>query len=248
MSQALTFLGVFLAALPVSAQTVTDAPSLAIMDLIAENGCSISESEASQLFPAARISREMVRKGIAELLGQGALQFQGDRIVLVSGRCNSGADLPSLVPFQEQYISIVRHNGCQFQGAERATLFPRYGMDINLAAELEEGLVDSGIAQVQNDTLTIGPGFCIPDAAFAARTLPELTVDERHLVEILETGYCTLVQSEIEISFPQGGMEPEQAQAAAGSLLASGLAMAVEGGDRIWVSPAVCQPWSERKN
>jgi len=53
-----------------------------------------------------------------------------------------------------------------------------------------------------------------------ALTSPELTADERHLVEIMETGYCTLMQSEIEISFPQDGMEPEVAQAAVKSLSA----------------------------
>ena len=249
MIKALTFLGILLAGLPVGAQTVTDAPSLAVIDLILENGCSVSNEEAAQIFPAAGFTRNQVRGIARDLMQIGLLQEQNGRLVLQDARCNvGGAGLPPLVPFQEQFVSILRHNGCQFQGAELEYLFPRYGMDMNLAAELEEGLVDGGIATVENGVLSIGPEFCIPDEAFAALPQLALTAEEQHLVEILETGSCTLLQSEIEISFPQDSMTPEAAQAAVDSLLASGVAMAVRGGDRIWVSSEKCQPWSERNN
>jgi len=242
-------IGLMSVVMPAAAQTVTDAPSLAVIDLIMENGCSISNEEAAQIFPAAGFTRKQVRAIARDLMTQGILQEQNGRLVLQDERCNiGGAGLPDLVPFQEQFIAILRHNGCQVAGVELETLFPKYGMDANLAAELEEGLVDGGFAELENWTLRVGSDFCIADEAFASLPLLELSAEERHLIEILETGSCTLLQSEIATSFPQDGMTADEAQAAVDSLLASGAAMAVTGGDRIWVSSEKCQPWSERRN
>ncbi len=249
MKGLVSIIGLLSAALPAAAQTVTDAPSLAVMDLILENGCSISNEEAAQIFPAAGFERKQVRAIAKDLMEQGILQEQNRRLVLMDARCNArGAGMPQLLPFQEKFISILRHNGCEVEGVELETLFPAYGMEANLAAELEEGLVDGGIATLNNWTLRIGPDYCIADEAFAPLPQLALSDDEKHLIEILETGSCTLLQSEISISFPQDSMAPEAAQAAVDSLLASGAAMAVSGGDRIWVSSAHCQPWSERNN
>jgi len=241
-------IGVLSAALPAGAQTVSPRAA-ALLDVLIANDCGMSKAEAAAKLPDLGFSRREYRGLIGELNAAGMVTLSRGAAQVVEVLCPAApVAVQPLTSFQEQYISIIRHNGCAVYGDEAETLFPAYGMEADLAYELEAGLVESGIAYVYGEALRIKPEYCIADEAFAATPARALTAEERHLVEVLESGYCTLVQSEIEISFPQDGMEPEVAQAAVKSLLASGLVMAVEGGDRIWAAPAICQPWSEREN
>ncbi len=239
-------LGVLAAALPASAQMVGQRAA-ALLDVIIANNCTLTKAEAVATLPDMGFTRREYRGLMKELAGAGMVTLTDGAATVAEGLCPSPS-AQALLPFQEQYIAILRHNGCQLQTGEAESLFPRLGMEANLAAELEEGLVDSGIAEVDNGALRVGPDYCIADEDFASMPLLELNAEERHLIEVLETGNCTLLQSEISISFPQDGMTPEEAQAAVNSLLASGAALAVRGGGRIWVSPEMCQPWSERNN
>ncbi len=229
----------------------------ALLDVIIENGCTLTRDDAARILPplgygrreTARLSRELTAAGMVVMAGQALVAEDGlCPVAPAMRRPETPAAAPDasapLTGMQERYISILRHNGCRLRTGEAERLFPKYGMDMGLASELEEGLVDGGIAVIADAALQIGPDYCLPDEAFTGN--PALSADAQHLIEILETGSCTLVQSEIAISFPQDGMPPEVAAAAVASLLASGGALAVRGGDRIWLSPALCRPWSER--
>ncbi len=247
MIKALTLGSVLLAAgLPASGQEVSQRAA-ALLDVIVAHGCTMTKAEAATALPDLGFTRGEYRGLMKELVDAGRVTLADGAATVAEGLCPS-AQPQALLPFQEQYIAILRHNGCQLQTGEAESLFPRFGMEANMAAELEEGLVDSGIAGVSGGALKIGPAYCIADDSFPSLPLLELNALERHLVEVLEIGSCTLVQSEIEATFPQDSMQPDEARAAVASLLASGAALAVEGGDRVWLSPEICQPWSERKN
>ncbi len=242
-----------LGAMPASAQAVSQRAA-ALLDVIIANGCAMSKDEAAARLPGLGYARPEYRALLNELKNAGMVMLSPRAATVAGGHCPLAPPPPMapsvgarvLVPAQVQYIAVLRHNGCQLQTGEASSLFPKYGMDAGLASELEEGLVDSGVAIISEGALHIGPAYCIADERFPAA--PDLTAEERHLVEVLETGSCTLLQSQIALSFPQDGMSAAEAQAAVSSLLASGGAMAVQGGDRIWLSPALCEPWSERKD
>ncbi len=234
-----------LTALPASAQELSQRAA-SLLDLIIENDCAMTKAEAATALPAAGFTRREYRGLMKELKDASAVTLSEGTATVVVGVCASSA--PILVPLQEQYLAILRHNGCQRRSDEAGSLFPRFGLEANVATELEEGLVDSGIAVFADGALRIGPEYCIAVEDFPTLPFLELTSDEQHLVEILETGSCTVVQSQIDVSFPQDGMQPAAARAAVESLLASGAAQAVTSGDRVWLSPEICRPWSERRS
>ena len=239
--------GLFLAAaLPAAGQELSQRAAV-LLDVIIANNCSMTRDEAAATLPELGFARREYRALMTELKDSGMVVLSGDAATVAEGQCPARA--PSqvfVVPYQEQYIAILRHNGCQLQTGEAASLFPKYGMDANLAAELEEGLVESGIAQITNGALHIGPEYCVPDEAFPTLPLLELDYEEQHLIEGLEMYNCSLVLSEIDQTYPRDSQSPEAARAAVESLLASGAARAVSGGDRVWISPEICKPWSER--
>jgi hypothetical protein len=243
----LAMAGTFLAvALPAASQEVSQQAA-ALLDVIIANNCGMTKEEAAATLPGLGFPRQEYRVLMKELKDTGMVVLSGGSATVAEGLCPAPA--PSqvfTVPYQEQYIAILRHNGCQLQTGEAGSLFPKYGMDANLAAELEEGLVDSGIAQITDGALHIGPEYCVPDEAFPSLPLLDLNYEEQHLIEGLEMFNCSLVLSEIDLTYPQDGQSPEAARAAVESLLASGAARAVSGGDRVWISPDICKPWSER--
>ena len=248
MIKPLALAGMMLAALPASAQAVGQRAA-ALLDIIIANDCAMSKDQAAESLPPLGFQRRETLRLSRELKAAGMISVVDDVLTVNEEFCPAATEQARpLMPFQEQYISILRHNGCQLMTGESTSLFPKYGMEAGLASELEEGLVDRGIAEISGGALHVGPAYCIADEAFASLPLLDLSVDEVHLVELLEIGNCSLVQSEIELTFPRDGMPADAAKAAVASLLASGAALAVEGGDRIWLSPAFCQPWSERKN
>ncbi len=237
------------------AQAVTDAPSLAVIDLILENGCSISESDAAQIFPAAGFERKQVRNITKSLMELGILQFQNERLTFVDERCNGGEQaydgpvLPPLVELQETYVYIMSLSNCAIQTKDMARFFPETGnMPIGLAYALEEGLTDRGVLHGSSDGngLEIGIDYCVPMASYADASGFQPTEFEAEAIEALTFNHCRVKASQIPDVFPDGETNQPEIRRALGSLMNAGFAQMTVGNDIISISPQICVPWSVR--
>ncbi len=238
------------------AQMVTDAPSMAVIDLVLANGCVMSESEAAQIFPAAGFERQQVREITGSLMELGILQLQNNQLVLVDARCTSGGlsydgpVLPPLVALQETYVFIMGLSNCSIPMAEMAEFFPNRGnMPIELAYELEEGLSNRRVLHASSDgqSLEVGPDYCLPMASFTMAAGFDPTEYQADAIDTLTHLNCRFKLSEIDAVFPQNVYNRPEIERALGEMLETGFAQMTIGNDIIAISPLVCVPWSVRK-
>ena len=238
------------------AQMVTDAPSLAVIDLILANGCAMTNEDAAQIFPAAGFERKEVREITRGLMEQGILELQNNKLVLVDERCTGGGlsyngpVLPPLVDLQERYVFIMQLRDCTIAIADMAEFFPNVGkMPIELAYELEEGLSNKGVLHASSDgqSLEIGPDYCLPMASFALPAFFEPSAFQAEAIDELAHRSCRFKLSEIDEVFPAGDFNRPEIERGIGGLLEEGYAQMTIGNDIIAISPLVCVPWSFRQ-
>jgi len=244
------------AAVSSGAQVVTDAPSMAVIELILANDCVMSESDAAQIFPAAGFERQQVRQITRDLIEQGILELYNERLVLVDARCSSGGlsysgpVLPPLVALQERYIFIMQLRDCTIAIEDMAEIFPNMGkMPIELAYELEEGLINRGVLHASSDglSLEVGPDYCLPMASFALPAFFEPSEFQAEAIEVLAHQSCRFKLSEIDTVFPAGEFNRPEIERGIGQMLEADYAQMTIGNDIIAISPLVCVPWSFRQ-
>lgn len=243
---------------PAHAQMANHAQKRAVIEIFNQHGCSISEVEAQEIFPAAGLNKDVVSEVAEELRIAGALSFMRGRAILAAPLCTVVASenlaagvpvLPALNDLQEQYVYIMSRNDCRIKIESMIQTFGHFGLQPpEIAYELEEGLSNRGILKGYENGTQIGivASHCTPASEFPELGGYQFSEEEQFVVEMLEFRHCRIKASEIEDVYPADVYDLASTRAIFAHLLEVGVAKMTLGNDIISISPEKCLPWSAR--
>ena len=232
-----TFLGAAIFALPVFAQSSAEEDRQAFLDIIIENGCSMDETEAEFIFPQSGYDRDWTRKVAGELIDAGEVEISNGQLILLNGACDGQS---GFTPLQQQFIEIIATAGCQVSEEGVHTLFPPNGMDVDVAYDIGEFLMDSGFATLIEETevLVVNPEYCTPigDAVSGENAvLNDPQVQE--FLTIMAANNCQISEEAVRSVFPAAGMDADLAFDIGENLMDAGLASFSETQDLVVTAP-----------
>ncbi len=233
-------LGIFLVQ-PAAAQNADPVQVSAFLDLIADNGCSMTEAEAEIIFPANGFDKSLTREIAIALIDQGVVAFESETLRIIDGSCDINSQVTrniELTADQARFIEILAPLGCRMTEDQMKTTLPENGMSARTGDQMADELMDLGIATVSEDrmSLTISADYCPPVGAAApaepdngmsganANAMYMSGTQVQRFVEIMAENNCSLHRDQVRSVFTEPGMMPDDMDEIAETLMGLSLA------------------------
>ena len=187
------------------------------------NGCRLSEDRAMDILPGWGLDMDGAIDIAMGWVDAGEASFEGDDLVLGDAACQPS---PAVIEILEaKVLDVVRGAGCTIDEDGFVAAVGPIGFDPEVAGEVAEMWIESGLASVDEatDTLTLGDELCAGNRAEveidAGPTAEELTAI---LIEQIRLNGCQMTSDEAEEILPPFGFTEENTPPLIEPLLAAG--------------------------
>ncbi|MCF6303831.1 MAG: hypothetical protein L3J33_00465 [Rhodobacteraceae bacterium] len=220
-------LGIFLVQ-PAAAQDADPMQVSAFLDLIADNGCSMTEAEAEIIFPANGFDKSLTREIATALIDQGVVAFESEILRIIDGSCDINSQATrniELTADQALFIGILAPLGCRMTEEQMKTTLPENGMSARTGDQMADELMDLGIAMVSEDrmSLTINADYCTPVASESPAPVENNGSLEGVFMSVMAQNDCRLTEIDARQLFPASGLMMEDVYLVADELVEAGL-------------------------
>jgi len=216
-------------------QTNTGTPAERLVAAIIANNCSMTQSEAETLLPAAGIGKDETRLLVGALLGDGSLSIVDGALTVSNEQCGETHD-----PVLEKFVEVVVANGCKINKEQARELLPPAGVP----NEKVDGIVEMLVASHQ---ATIGSEdgrsvVVLSDQVCTSGSLSLAPADDlrTQFIAFMATRNCKITFDQAKIDVPAAGMDLQKLDNIVDDMMDAGVATVGDPNQTLTLSPEIC--------
>lgn len=221
---------------PVLAQDIAPERREAFIAMVAAEGCTVAEDDADRVMDAAGFTYTEANDILDALMAEGVATFDGAELVLDSSVCTpagstaaapAAPDAPSADGRREEFIAVVRGNGCTMTEDEADLLLPAAGFDKDESRTIARALMSEGLASAEGDSFALGTELCgTASGAVAAGGGAVAAVGDptERFLALVRDNNCALTEAQAEGMLAGIGMTMEETIPIVNGLLDAGKA------------------------
>ncbi len=137
-------------------------PRAAVLAMLAENGCEITQANAADMIASAGLDYTVSMQILTRMLGAGeAASPDGGQTLQVGAPLCVAAKAEPMTP-REAFIDLIKQNDCSITAAEFGNLLPYNGLDASTAFGMISALEAEGVISLPatRDVVTLSSEMC----------------------------------------------------------------------------------------